>query len=99
MNAAITEIGQFIDDTFLDAPYGNSKGVPYVSSIAWLEVAMKRIMGWESERTLHVPLRRIYQLIRCERLSKGDKTLVNTRSDVARDEMMHDLTRQNMEGN
>lgn len=93
-----SEIGQFMDDTFLDAPYGTGKSVPYVSSIAWLELSMKRIMGWDSERTLHTPLRRIYQLIRCNVLRDGG-LLVNARSDAERDRMMHELTRQNKEGN
>jgi hypothetical protein len=86
---AANQIEEFLDDTFLDAPYGGKKSVPYVSSLAWIEVAMRRIMGWGIETTMHTPLRRIYQLIRCERLEKGDCAIINARSDYERDRSMH----------
>lgn len=78
-------IGEFVDDTFMDAPTGGTESTPYASTTAWLEVRMRKFMGWDSETTLNTPLRRIYQLLRCEQIMDGDRTIVNKYSDAAND--------------
>lgn len=80
-------IGEFVETTFLDAPTGKET-TPYACSTAWLELHMYKLMGWHSDRTLDTPLRRIYQLLRCEAMEAGDKTLVNKLSDAKKDEWL-----------
>jgi len=82
-DAAIEEIESFLDDTFLDAPYGGAgpKEAPYVCSIAWTVYSMaKAPFGWDEARTMDTPLRKSWQLIRCRALDNG-ATLVNRKSD------------------
>lgn len=79
---AVLAVREFIKLTFIDAPTG-SDGVPYVCSLAWFEYAMHKVMGWPSDYTLDQPMRRIYQLIRCQQISNGD-VMVNRISDKVR---------------
>jgi hypothetical protein len=81
-------ITEFLEATFLDSPNG-ARSTPYVCSTAWIEVRMHKFLGWDSDRTLNTPLRRIYQLLRCEAIMDGDRTLVNRLSDKANDDWLH----------
>jgi len=83
-------ICEFLDATFLDAPQGKDS-TPYVCSLAWYEVSMYDLMGWDSERTMEMPLRRIYQLMRCQQIKEGDRTIVNKLSDKANDDWMKSI--------
>lgn len=66
------EIEIFLKETFMDGPQGGPASVPYVSGIAWMIYAMARKpFKWKREKTLHTPLREIYQLMRCRKLDKG----------------------------
>jgi hypothetical protein len=84
------EVFEYLDATFLDAPQG-SDSTPYVCSLAWYEFRMKRMMGWDSERTMETPLRRIYQLMRCEQITEGDRTIVNKLSDKVNDDWLNEV--------
>lgn len=84
----VDAISDFVEETFMDAPTGGSDSTPYVCSSAWLEIRMRKIMGWSYETTRDVPLRRIYQLLRCDAMEQGDRTLVNKLSDKANDDWM-----------
>ncbi len=79
-------IDAFLDATFLDAPYGGDVNqTPYVCSIAWIEYRMAcEPFRWPSERTMHTPLRRLYQLMRCYALENGG-ILYNRKSDAVKD--------------
>lgn len=88
----IEDINRFLDDTFLDAPEnGGTDSVPYVCSVAWMLYKMRcepyRIPKSEAEK---MPIREIYQYIKCFKLEKGD-AVYNSISDRARDEFLHSL--------
>lgn len=86
------KIDEFLDETFFDAPQGGGKGeTPYVCGIAWMEYRMAcDPFRWSSDRTLDTPLRRIYQLLRCDDIRHG-AVLFNRYSDGVKDEFMRDL--------
>lgn len=66
------EIDSFLNDTFMDAPQGGGDYAPVVSSPAWLVYKMMcKPLRWTEEKSLHTPIRRIYQYIRCHQLEKG----------------------------
>ncbi len=82
------EIMEFLDLTFLDSPTGKAS-TPYASSIAWMEYRMTcEPFLWDYDtKTIDVPLRRIYQLIRCWQLEQNIK-LTNRISDkIAGDQL------------
>lgn len=69
---AEAEIEIFLKETFMDGPQGGVSSVPYVSGIAWMIYSMARKpFKWKRKRTLHAPLREIYQLMRCRKMDKG----------------------------
>lgn len=75
------EIDQWLEDTFMDAPEGKPSR-PYVCSIAWMEYSMaQKPFGWDYDtKTADVPVRRIYQLLRCRAL-ENQLTITNRISD------------------
>lgn len=83
------EISDFVEITFLDAPRGGSgDDAPIASGIAWLEYRMARDpFRWDCEKTLHTPLRRIYQLLRCDEKYQGE-TVVNALSGAKESEWL-----------
>ena len=88
----ISEVHDFLDITFLDVNSGGSEQTPYVCSCAWLEYSMsKEPFGWDAEKTLHTPLRRIYQLVRCRTLDNGG-VLVNNLSDKIKGNWLQDFS-------
>ncbi len=74
------EISDFVELTFMDAPGGSSgfNSAPIASACAWIEYRMLSVpFHWDYEtRTKHIPLRRIYQLLRCQDRDAGN-TVVN----------------------
>ncbi len=86
-------IDEFLDETFFDAPQGGTRDdTPYVCGIAWMEYRMTcEPFRWPSERTLETPLRRLYQLTRCDDARQGTP-LFNRISDGVKDRW---LTEQN----
>lgn len=67
------QIDNFITKTFLDVPRGGGGDcVPYVTGVAWLIYKMGcKPFRWKEKRTLHTPLRKIYQYLRCYRIETG----------------------------
>jgi len=68
------EIGDFITLTFLDAPGGGETDeAPIASACAWLEWRFASApFGWDYDtKTALTPLRRLYQLARCQEREAG----------------------------
>lgn len=91
-------IDAFLEKTFLDAPYGGKEATPYVCSVAWIEWRMaQKPFGWAWEdRTANTPLRRIYQLIRCEDMRSG-KLMVNRKSEGLRGDWLASIQGKSQE--
>lgn len=85
------DIEEFMDATFLDAPYSSGgDSVPYVSSIAWMIYTMaKEPFRWDESRTLNTPLRKLYQYTRCLKLDK-DAPIYNRKSDKLKADWLRD---------
>lgn len=94
---AADAIEEYLTATFLDSPEGGKLSVPYVCSIAWMITKMALPpFGWSEERTLHTPLRKIYQFIKCVKYSNGE-ILRNAISDKVKEEWLNQryMERQN----
>jgi len=91
-DSIVAGISEFLDATFLDVSSGGREETPYVCSCAWMEYSMsKDPFRWDSQRTLHTPLRRIYQLIRCRTLDNGG-TLINNKSDKVKGDWLREFS-------
>lgn len=93
------EIDQFISVTFMDGPRGGPESVPYVTGIAWHVYQMaKEPYGWDEQRTLDTPLRKIYQYLRCLKLERGD-IMFNELSDTVKANWLQELRENKITGN
>ena len=88
---AEAEIWEFLEATFMDAPRGKA-AVPYASSIAWMEYSMSsKPFCWDYDtKTADIPIRRIYQLIRCRALD-AKAVLDNQISDKVKAEWLAEI--------
>lgn len=87
-------IDEFISKTFLDAPRGSGgDAVPYVTGSAWMIYKMGcEPFNWLKERTLHTPVREIYQYMRCHRIDNGG-ILYNEISDKIKAAWLDELNK------
>lgn len=89
------QIGEFLDLTFLDAPQGGGDEAPIASSQAWMEYRMAgEPFRWDYEtKTADTPLRRIYQLIRCQDKEAG-RVVTNSLSSKCEGDWLDDVQKQ-----
>lgn len=72
-----SQIDFYLDVTFRDSGDGKSSGSPIASSCAWMEYRFASDpWRWDRERTLNMPLRILYQQLRCQDKEQGG-TVVN----------------------
>lgn len=95
---AYEAVEKFLDDTFMDGPVaGGTDSVPYVSGIAWMIFRMGcDPFRWDKERTLHTPMREIYQYMRCADIDRG--RIMYNRSDTIKARFLDDLNAQGKGG-
>lgn len=67
-----SQIDFYLDVTFRDSPDGKSAGAPIASSCAWMEYRFASDpWRWDRDRTLNMPLRILYQQLRCQEKEQG----------------------------
>lgn len=95
---AYAKIEKFLDDTFMDGPRGGgAESVPYVSGIAWMVFRMEcDPHRWTRNRTLHTPMREIYQYMRCADIDRG--RVMYNRSDIIKSMWLDELNAQGKGG-
>lgn len=89
---AYVEINEFVRVTFMDAPRGHKASIAYVSGVAWLEyMFLQKPFCWDwNTKTADTPVRRLYQLLRCDALTNGATVLVNPLSDAIKQEWVNE---------
>ena len=89
LSACVRQVGDYLDEMFLDAP-GDGGGpgkAPVTSSEAVFVDIFADAYGWTTERTLHEPLPQVYQLLRRITLRRDPEAkFINRRSDKVRRE-------------
>lgn len=91
---AAEKISDFLDKTFMDAPYG-APSIPYYCATASLVYSMSREpFRWDYKVTLDTPVRIIYQLIRVDERANGG-VVINRLSDKVAGDFLAELNAQN----
>jgi hypothetical protein len=73
---AIASADEFFDVTFRDSPKGAAGSSPVASSCAWYEYRFANApWNWDRDRTLNMPLRILYQQLRCQEKDNGNHPL------------------------
>ncbi len=68
----VAEIDAFMEVTFMDALDDGKKETPIAASVAWLIYSFRGEPFFQTpEQTLDVPLRKLYQELRCHRKTQG----------------------------
>lgn len=98
LDAAHSEVSEYIEITYRDSPSGTPDSAPVATSTAWLEYRMAGApWGWKREETMRTSLRIIFQQIRCKMRADGE-TVVNKLSGTKKDEFLCEVDRRFKEG-
>lgn len=67
------QIDEYVDVTFRDSPEEGGGSSPIASSCAWMEYRFAcDPWRWDRDRTLNMPIRILYQQIRCQEKEHGE---------------------------
>lgn len=87
---ATVDIDGYLERTFMDAPIG-TPSTPYYSATAGIVRAMAaKPFEWPFEKTIHTPVRILYQLMRAEERYKGG-VLTNAISDKVSADCLNEI--------
>jgi hypothetical protein len=96
---AVKEIKDFVSEAFQDSPGGRGKTESSAASFcAYLVHLLASKYGWDEDRIMRMPLKKVFQYVKIIHLESDPKAIVFNPSDRIKSKYLEDLNRGGLNG-